>query len=177
MPHAQQSTKATSCIVTSSESSGNSTTHLTALLPFKDMLSQAHCIEVRCQAKKKPSTRHRPGIGCGRSSGLRSCMIAALGLCQFQVLAHPTLKPTSTEHEIVAGNGGDFNEEMVVDPPTKVALQSVAFPHNASAAEDIPAKIFVVTRRTRWECTILFLTMIALWVSCCWEVGVDRAQF
>ena len=82
-----------------------------------------------------------------------------------------TSSQTLTNQEPVAGDrSGDQH-------PTKVVFDPAAFPHNASAPEEIPVDIFAAPRQTRWECTILFSMMITLWVSCCWEVGVGRAQF
>ena len=163
MPHAQKSTKATSCIATSSESSGNSTTHLTALLPFKDLMNQAPFTEIAGKMGKL-WRGHRPGIGYGQSSGLRNYMIAALALCQIQVLAHPTqstMKSTSTEHDILAGDRSEreFNDEVVLDLPTKNGFDlafSCLTPH--LPINSLHKKI-VVTQLT------------------CWDICVDLAQF
>ena len=152
-----------------------------ALLPSKDSMSQAPFTEI--VAKMERSWRgHRPGIGCGRNSGLKSYMTAALGACQIQVLAHltqSTIKLMTNEHDILAGNRseGDFNDEAALDLPTKDGFDLAIFPPNTSSSEKLAAQNFVVLLRTRWKYTILLLMMITPWVSSCWDIDVDLAQF
>ena len=91
-------------------------------------------------------------------------MTAALGLCQIQVLAHPTqstMKLTSSEHDILAGNrsDGDFNDEAALDLPTNDGFDLAIFPPHTSSSEKLAAQNFVVLRPT------------------CWNVDVDLAHF
>ena len=105
--HAQQSNKETRLIVTSSKNSGQPSTHLTALLPSKDLMNQAPSTEI--VGKMGKSWRgHRPGIGCGRSSGLRNYTIAAPRPCQFLTPVHPSQHSMPIKKLIMAGDRGGW---------------------------------------------------------------------
>ena len=109
-------------------------------------------------------------------------MTAALGACQIQVLAHltqSTIKLMMNEHDTLAGNRSeeDFNDEAPFDHPTKDGFYFAIFLLNTSSTEKLAAHNFVVLHRTRWKDTILLLMMISPWVSSCWDVDVDLAQF
>ncbi len=126
--HAYQLTKATKRIVISSKSSETSITHLTALLPFKGTGKHTGSTKVKGQIREKKSCKgHRHYIGYGRNLGSRICTIAALRLCQFLTLAHPSQHSMSTKQQITAGDRGgwnvsaaSFNDEIVVDLPTGI---------------------------------------------------------
>ena len=85
----------------------------------------------------------------------------------------------TNEADRLAGNRseGDFNAEAPLDLPTKDGFDLAIFLLNTSSSEKLAAQNFVVLLRTRWEYTILLIMMITPWVSSCWDVDVDLAQF
>ena len=85
----------------------------------------------------------------------------------------------TNEADRLAGNRSkrDFNDEAPLDLPTKDGFDLAIFLLNTSSSEKLAAQNFVVLLRTRWKYTILLIMMITPWVSSCWDVDVDLAQF
>ena len=85
----------------------------------------------------------------------------------------------TNEHDILAGNRseGDFNDEAALDLPNNDGFDLAFFLPPTSSSEELAAQNFVVLPRTCWKYTILLIMMITPWVSSCWDVDADMAQF
>ena len=136
MAPARRSTMATMRIVTSSKSSETTITRIRSLLPFKDLCFTRVCnTQARDQMRnRRPHKGHRLCTGYGWKFGLRTCMIAALRLCQFLTLAHPNPSGMLTDQGLIAGDRGEkgvsdnfvdnsaagLKDEFVADLPIKL---------------------------------------------------------
>ena len=95
------------------------------------------------------------------------CLEVCLSCCTMFCLSSSQIL---TEREPVAGyrSNDQHSTSAIIDPAT--------FPKNATASEEVPVGHFVASRRTRWECIIIFSIMVTLCISSCWDIFIDTAH-
>ena len=157
---------ATKRIVISSKSSETTTTHVItgnsnhkreeSFLPFKG----SHLLQAKDQmSNRRLHKGHRLCTRFGWKFGLRTCMIAALRLCQFLTLAHPNPSGMLTDPALIAGNRGEESVSNNIVNNSAAGLQEEFVP-------DISLK---------WECRILMTIMVITCMSGCWDIFIDAA--